>query len=84
MRLLRSRSFRIGVVLLGVATILWLGLEWSASYELARSPGEKNLGVAVLGMLFGVPMLIFASGGLVCIIVSLVSVYRRVAPGKSN
>ena len=80
MRLLRSHSFRTGLVLLGVATILWLGLEWSASYEQAPTPGEKNLGVAVLGVLFGIATVIFAVGGAVCVIASLVSTYLRVSP----
>ena len=84
MHLLRSHAFRVGVVLLGVSVILWLGLEWSASYEQARTPGEKNLGVAVLGMLLGIPMLIFGAGGLVCVFVSVVSICRQVSRGKSN
>ena len=56
--LLRSRSFWIGVALLGVAVLLSLGLEWSASVEQAKTPGEKSLGVAVLGILFGPAILI--------------------------
>jgi hypothetical protein len=70
-RLLRSPSFRVGIMLLAVTVVLFFGLEWLATSEQASSPGEKNLGVAVLGMLFGVPMLISGIGGLGCVIVSV-------------
>jgi len=72
MRLLRSRSFPlVSYCSCGYHTVVGAR---AASYEQARSTGEKNLGVAVLGMLLGIPTLIFGSGGLVCVIVSLVSV----------
>ena len=60
--LLRSRSFRTGALLVAAAGVLFLCLEWAASWEQAGSP-EKDLGVAALGMLFGIPMLILGVGG---------------------
>src|SRR5258708_6830135 len=81
-RLLRSPSFGIGNVLLALTAVLFLGLAWSAASEQAHSPGEKNLGVAVLGMLFGIPMLICGFCGFGCVIVSMFiwiyqSLFRR-------
>jgi hypothetical protein len=52
-------------------------LEWSSSIEQASSPGEKNFGVAALGMLFGLPMLIFGLAGIVLLIVGAgLRIYR--------
>lgn len=62
--LLRSSLVRTGSLLIGIATGLYGLLGWSSSVEQARSPGEKNLGVAVLGMLFGIPAVVLGILGL--------------------
>jgi len=64
---LRSVAFWIGVILLVMALMLWLTLEWSISAEQAQAPGEKSLGVAVLGMLYGPPILVLGAGGFGCV-----------------
>jgi len=35
----------------------------------AKTPGEKNMSVAVLFMIFGIPMLPSAAAGLLCLLV---------------
>ena len=56
-----------GVGFLGASLALYAILELWTSWEQARTPGEKNLGVAVLGMTVGVPMLFSAAMGLACL-----------------
>jgi hypothetical protein len=49
--------------------------------EQALTPGEKNLGVAVLGMIWGLPMLAFGATGVCLLLVhSVVFLYRRFRP----
>ena len=43
-------------------------LSWTSAAEQARSPGEKDLGVAVLAMMFGLPALVLAAAGVLCLI----------------
>jgi hypothetical protein len=52
-----------GVLLLVGAGVCIGLLDWFSSVEQARSPGEKDFGVAVLGMIFGIPALILAVAG---------------------
>ena len=47
----QSALFKIGVLLLVLAACAWLGLTITTAREQALTPGEKNLGVAVLGMI---------------------------------
>ena len=74
-----QKSFSLaGVFLLGLSILLYIALEVSSRWEQARTPGEKNLGVAVLGMTFGIPMLISAATGLLCLLISgLAFIYSR-------
>jgi len=58
----RNASLWIGCLLLAAAIGLYALLRWSISAEQARSPGEKDLGVAVLAMLFGIPVLLGIAG----------------------
>ena len=71
--------------LIGLSVVLYVALELSSRWEQAKTPGEKNMGVAVLFMLFGIPMLISAAAGLLCLIVSVLTfAYRRFFPRISN
>ena len=80
----RSLSL-IGWALIGLSVVLYVALELSSRWEQAKTPGEKNMGVAVLFMLFGIPMLISAAAGLLCLIVSVLTfAYRRFFPRISN
>jgi hypothetical protein len=55
-----------------VAALACLGLlDWSSSVEQASSPGEKDLGVAVLGMIFGIPAFFLGLAGLLCLVVGI-------------
>jgi len=68
-------------MLLVLSAGAWLGLTISIAREQALTPGEKNLGVAVLGMIWGLPMLAFGTSG-VCVLLahSVMFLYRRVRP----
>jgi hypothetical protein len=65
-----ARSLSLtGSALIGLSVLLYAALEFSSRWEQAKTPGEKNMGVAVLFMIFGIPMLICAAGGLLCLLV---------------
>jgi hypothetical protein len=65
-------------VLIGLSIVLYAALELSTRWEQARTPGEKNLGVAILFMIFGIPTGIFGVLGLLCLILAgLIFAYRR-------
>jgi hypothetical protein len=66
--LARSLSLT-GSVLIGLSMALYGAGELSARWEQAKNPGEKDLGVAVLFMMFDIPMLILAGAGLLCLLV---------------
>jgi hypothetical protein len=52
-------------------------LEWSSSVEQVSSPGEKDLGVAVLEMIFGIPTLVLGLVGILLLLVGVGAwVYR--------
>lgn len=76
-RLVRSTGFRIGLLLLALATLGAVGLMVTTAREQALTPGEKNLGVAVLFM-FWLPILFLAVAGMCFLLGStIVFVYRR-------
>jgi hypothetical protein len=65
-----ARSLSLtGSALIGLSVVLYGAGELSARWEQAKNPGEKDLGVAVLFMMFDIPMLIFAGAGLLCLLV---------------
>ena len=69
----------VGLVLIGVSGLLYLGLQLTTNWEQAQSPGQKNLGVAVLFMMFGVPALVSAGAAVISFVVSgSAFVYQRV------
>ena len=75
--IMRSTGFRIGLLLLAVATVAAVSLIMTTAWEQAQTPGEKNLGVAVLFM-FWLPILFLALGGVGFLLGStVVFVYRR-------
>ncbi len=59
----------VGIGLIGLSGLLYVALEITTKWEQAQSPGEKSLGVAVLGMMFGIPMLLCAGAGVLSIAV---------------
>jgi hypothetical protein len=68
----------LGILLVAISAILYLALEISVAREQALSPGEKSLGVAALGMLFGIPMILTGAAGVLFLAFSgLCAVYRR-------
>jgi hypothetical protein len=81
-----ARSFSIaGMVLIVLSVVLYTALELSSRWEQARSPGEKNLGISVLFIMFGIPMLISGAGGIFCLLVgALAFTYRRFFQRISN
>ena len=74
---LRPSWLRDGILLLGCATVLWLFFERLADNEQAQAPGEKDLGIGVLGILFLIPTVILATAGFGCLITSLFIAVRR-------
>ena len=77
--MLRKRPLVLtGILLLAICAILYLALQVSVAHEQALSPGEKSLGVAVLGMLFGIPMMFCGAVGILLLVFSgLRAVSRR-------
>src|SRR5690242_2161028 len=77
--MLRNRPLLFfGWALVAVSIILYLTLQVSTTHEQALSPGEKSLGVAVLGIMFGIPMIVTgAAGALLLTFCALRAVYRR-------
>ena len=74
----RSALFKIGALLLVLSACAWLGLTITTAREQALTPGEKNLGVAALGIFWGLPMLAFAATGVCLLLVhSVLFLYRR-------
>ena len=63
-------TLRVGLVLIGLSLVLFAALAVTSSWEQSRSPGEKNMGVAVLGITFGLPMVICAAAGAVSLLIS--------------
>jgi hypothetical protein len=61
----------IGLVLLGLSGLLYIALVVTSNWEQARSPEERNLGVAVLFMIFGIPMLCCAATGVFSFLISV-------------
>jgi hypothetical protein len=74
-----TRSLSLaGLALLGLSVVLYASLDLSSRWEQAKTPGEKNTGVAVFFMIFGIPMLISAAAGFLCLLVgALAFVYVR-------
>ncbi len=72
--LFRSFLFRIGLPFLILAIVMGAALFLTTAHEQALTPGEKNLGVAALAMLFGVPTLVFGAISVVCLVISLATV----------
>jgi hypothetical protein len=65
------------LALIGLSMALYVAGELSARWEQAKTPGEKNMGVAVLFMIFGIPMLISAAGVLCLLVGALAFVHVR-------
>jgi hypothetical protein len=64
--------------------VLYASLEVASRWEQAKTPGEKNMGVAVLFMIFGMPILISAAAGVLCLLVGTsafvhVRFFRRIS-----
>jgi len=58
-------------------------MEILAAHEQARTPGERNLGVAVIWMTFQIPIWILEFAGVGCLILgALVFAYRRILTPK--
>jgi hypothetical protein len=69
--LVRSYSFRFGVGLLALSLLLSVLADRAISSDAALTPGEKNLGVAVLGIMFEIPILALGAAGIVSLLVSV-------------
>lgn len=78
---LKMRSYTaliwLGIVLIGVSAVLYVLLQISVTREQAQSPGEKSLGVGVLLMLFGIPMIVSSLAAVVCLALGLSVAVRR-------
>jgi len=83
--LLRSNVFRAGVYLLLLTVLVWVGFSMASAHEQARSPGEKNLGVAVLAMMFVPVIAVLGLASLGCILVSFgIVVHHRLSSSKQR
>jgi len=60
----------------------------AVAHEQAQTPGEKSLGVAVLGMVFFPIILVLGFGGLFCLIVSAIALVvarmKNASLGRTN
>ena len=67
-----------GLIFTGLSLLLFGALELTTHWEQAQTPGERDLGVAALAILFGLPLLACAAGALISFLVCLVAfAYRR-------
>ncbi len=74
-----------GWALIGLSIVLYVIMELSTRWEQARTPGEKNMGVAVLFMIWGIPTLISGAAGLLCLFVGAFTfAYERFFPRISK
>ena len=82
----RLRSyFWAGASLLAFAAITWLAFSVLTAHEQARTPGEKNYGVAMLGLAFLPVILLLGAGGVSFLVVSSAALaYRKIAPKNST
>jgi hypothetical protein len=77
--------FLTGVTLLVLASITWLAFSLMTAREQARTPGEENYGVAVLGLSFLPVILVLGAGGVSFLAASsAVLTYRKIAPKWKN
>jgi hypothetical protein len=81
--LVRSSSFRFGVGLLALSLLLSVLAGRTISSEAALTPAEKNLGVAVLGIMFEIPVLALGAAGIVSLLVS-VGIWIKRSRGAST
>ena len=69
-----SSSVRFAIMSAVVFTVLsltlYIGLETTAAHEQAQSLGQKDLGVAVLGIMIGIPILLLAGGAILSLIIA--------------
>jgi hypothetical protein len=49
-----------------MAVALYIALTVFTRWEVAKAPGEKSLGAAVLFIAFGIPMFLSAGAGMLC------------------
>jgi hypothetical protein len=82
MREFRKQTLWIGLVLIGLSVFLALLLQITSSWEQSRNPGEKDLGVAVLGIMFGVPSLICAAGVVSLLVSATAFAWNRLARNR--
>jgi hypothetical protein len=81
----RKQMLWLGLVLIGVAMLLALALRITSSWEQSRTPGEKNLGVAALAIMFGVPSLFCAAAGVLSLLVSATAfAWSRLARSRAT
>src|ERR1051326_1105893 len=81
----QKRALWIGLILIGLSVFLALLLDATSSWEQARSPGEKDMGVAVLAIMFGVPSAICAVAGGVSLLASAtVFTWSRLAGNRGG
>ena len=74
-----------GLALIGLSVVLYVAGELLARWEQAQNPGEKDLGVAMLFIIFDIPMLISAAAGLLCLLVgALAFAHGRFFPRISS
>jgi hypothetical protein len=64
-------AITIGYSLLGVSLVIYIVLDRLAAAEQAVSPREDSFGVAVLGMIYGPPIIVTAVGGLLTLLLGL-------------
>jgi hypothetical protein len=62
----------VGSVLLIISAAFYLVLDRAGSAEQALSPGEKSFGVAVLGMIYGPPIVVTSAIGILSLFLGVV------------
>jgi hypothetical protein len=81
-RSIQSRLLFAALGFFGLAGVARIVLEIAVRHELAQGPGD--LGVAVLGMLFGLPMLLCLGAGAICTLAGgIVFLHHRLTSKKS-
>jgi hypothetical protein len=82
-------AFWLGVACSVASVVLYAALKIMTSWEQSQSPSERNLGVAAIGIIFGVPLLFCVSAGVLSLLASAASfawqrIFRRDKSGQPS
>jgi len=71
-------AFWVGVASSAMSVVLYIALKVMTPWAQSQNPSERNLGLAALGIIFGVPLRFCAAAAVLCLLASAAAfAYRR-------